>query len=91
MTIRTRSFDVYCDPGHAWVKVKRTTARLLMGPSFYEITPWSFQRGDYVFLEEDQDAALFLQCLKTQGIHPVWRQHHANRYSRIRNYDTFRP
>jgi len=86
--VRTLSFDVYCDPGHGWIKVRRATAQRLMGSDFVRLSSFSYQRGDWLFLEEDCDAALFIACLKAQGIIPVWREHHANKQSRIRNYES---
>lgn len=84
--MKTLSFDVYCDPGHGWVKVRRNTAQRLMGSDFVRLSPFSYQRGDWLYLEEDCDAALFVSCLRAQNISPIWREHHGNRPSRIRNY-----
>ena len=44
------------------------------------------------YLEEDQDAATFIQRLKDNQIQPVWRHYYnKTRYSRIRNYSPLQP
>ena len=44
--MKTRQFNVYSDPGHAWVKVSR---KLLVKLGIADkITLYSYQRGDAV-------------------------------------------
>lgn len=85
-------FDVYSDPGHAWVKVsKRQMIRFFGNHWRKEFTCCSYERKDHVYLEEDKDASTFVQRLRDQGITPDWRQHHTDRISRIRNYNCLAP
>ena len=58
-------FNYHTDAGHGWIAVKR---KLLddLGLS-NKITPFSYMKGQTVYLEEDQDAALFLNTLKDSG------------------------
>ena len=89
---KTRSFDVYADPGHAWVKVTKSYLCDLFGPDWRKaFTCFSYERLSYVYLEEDQDASTLINKLKEQGITPKWREHVANNRSRIRNYLPLQP
>lgn len=50
-------FFHHIDPGHSWFAVKR---ELLIGVGVLHLTsPYSYQRGDTVYLEEDCDAPRF--------------------------------
>ena len=96
--MKTRTFPVYADPGHAWVKVEKAFLEQLLGPQWRkQFTCFSYERGDHVYLEEDQDAATFVEACRSAGIEPTWRsshanwRSHANRYSRIRSYAPLAP
>lgn len=90
--MKTLAFDVYNDPGHGWIKVSKKHLIRLFGEQWRKsFTSCSYERGDYTFLEEDQDAATLIQRLKDNQIQPVWRHHHTDRYSRIRNYLPLQP
>ena len=47
------TFTVYSDPGHAWVKVPRDLLKTLGIES--DISPYSYMRGEFAYLEEDCD------------------------------------
>jgi hypothetical protein len=85
----TKSYDLYEDPGHGWLKVRRAELESLGIAD--QITPYSYERGEYVFLEEDLDLSTFLRAKRATGIQPTFRQHHTDRTSRIRNYASYRP
>lgn len=90
--MKTRTFPVYADPGHAWVKVKKTFLERIVGPQWRkQFTCFSYERGDYVYLEEDQDACLLVIACRNAGIDPVWRHSHSDRPSRIRSYAPLAP
>lgn len=77
-------FDYYADPGHGWLKVPR---QLLVTLGIAAaISPYSYQRGDWAYLEEDSDYARFCRAMAAQGIPIALREHVANRPSRIRGY-----
>ena len=79
--------DFYQDPGHGWVKVKRTVlARLGIQPL---ISMYSRQRGDYVFLEEDGDLGCLHQALRARGETLEYRYHHTDKSSKIRRYERY--
>jgi hypothetical protein len=85
-------FDVYNDPGHGWLKVpfKDIVDLGLVN----NISSFSYTRGDYVYLEEDRDASLFLEKLaevnKVDIKTFMFREHHTNRSSKIRSYDSYK-
>ena len=83
--MKKRIFDVYDDIGHGWLKVKKDTLKLLGIAD--NITPFSYMKGDYAFLEEDCDAITFCGAYEDKfGIRPKFRYHHSIKLSRIRNY-----
>lgn len=78
----------YTDPGHGWFKVKRSVLHNLGIAD--QISLYSYQRGDYVYLEEDCDAFLLHQALKEQGTTLVTHRKHTDNDSRIRTYERYR-
>lgn len=85
--MKTKTYNVYADPSHAWVKVKMTELDKL-GVSRY-ISEFSYARGDYAYLEEDCDAGIFVNALEDKGIEPKFKFHHTDRQSKIRGYSRF--
>ena len=77
-------FDFYTDPGHGWVKVKKTL--LVKLGIDRKITAYSYQRGEHAYLEEDCDASLLIETLKAKGFSYSFRSHNANKSSKIRSY-----
>ena len=80
-------FNVYEDPGHAWCKVPRRLIESLGIAD--EITTYSYQRGDYVYLEEDCDLATFATALRATGKTIEFREFHTNKQSKIRSYSHY--
>lgn len=78
---------VYADPGHAWAKVSRKLLIKLGIES--EISRFSFQRGDFCYLEEDGDLSLLVSKLKEQNINYSFKVNNSNKRSRIRNYYSY--
>jgi hypothetical protein len=77
----------YCDPGHGWFKVSK---QLLVKLGIErDISSYSYQRGDYVYLEEDCDADLLFLNLQVQGVIPNVVTKHTNKRSRIRGYGRY--
>lgn len=73
------------DPGHGWLHVKRALAREIMGSDFVRLTQFSYQRGGTLYLEEDQDAFLFMNCARAKGITIIPLIRHCER-TPIRSY-----
>ncbi|MEB3320131.1 MAG: hypothetical protein VKI63_04240 [Cyanobium sp.] len=89
--MKTLTFAVISDPGHAWVKVNFRHLERIIGPHWRScFSPYSYERGDHAYLEEDDDAATFIKACRGAGIEPRWRTRYANRESRVRHYDSLR-
>ena len=86
--MKTR-FKFYSDPSHGWVKVDRPI--LVSLGIIDKITPFSYQRGDFVYLEEDQDLSTFFNAFFTKyGKDPILvHMPQSNNRSRIINYQRF--
>jgi hypothetical protein len=82
-------YDFYEDPGHGWAKVKRAVIDKLGIAE--EVSSYSYQRGDFVYLEEDGDLGLLCTELRLRGVVPQLRRHVADRASRIRQYAAYQP
>ena len=57
--------DYYSDPGHGWYRVKRSLLSAYGAAS--AISEYSYQRGHYVYLEEDQDVVIFTRAVEASG------------------------
>lgn len=80
-------YNFYSDPGHGWVRVRRTEVETLGIAN--KITRYSYQRGLYVYLEEDCDLATFVQAKNARGEHVEYLPSHANKSSKVRSYERF--
>ena len=85
--MKTKTYNVYADPSHAWVKVKLAELDKL-GISKY-ITSFSYVRGNHAYLEEDNDAGVLIDALEERGVKPKFKFHHTDRQSKIRSYTSF--
>ena len=80
-------FDVYEDAGHAWMKVKKDLLHK-MGIAD-KITAYSYERGEYAYLEEDCDLTTFYNRYKDMyGVDIKFRRHYSDT-SRIRGYNDY--
>jgi len=85
-----RKYDFYSDPGHGWLKVKRQELVELGIES--QISVYSYQKGDAVYLEEDSDAPKFMDAWERANLRSIpYIEHTADRASRIRTYQPFSP
>jgi hypothetical protein len=88
-----KTFDFISDPGHGWAKVPRAILRTLGIEE--KISRYSYQRGDWVYLEEDCDMSLFHKEFRERfGVEPKYRERNTsgrNQYSWVRNYPSFQP
>lgn len=86
------AFTLFTDPGHGWLRVPRALLREL--GILDRITPFSYQRGGDVFLEEDCDLFTFVQAMARVG-RPVFYVETtasiAQRSSAVRSYARFTP
>ena len=80
-----KKFDFICDPGHGWIKVPFVLLETL--GIVDQISNCSYQRKDFVYLEEDCDASVFVSAYeKHYGFCPTFRRKHSNKQSKIRSY-----
>lgn len=89
---KSYTLTVLTDPGHGWFKIKRSHLRDLDIED--KISVLSYQRGDFVYLEEDDDAGVYLDALEQFCGHrnfKVIERNAAVRYSRVRTYDYYTP
>ena len=78
----------YADPGHGWGAVKRKVLDQLGIAN--QITAYSYQKGQTVYLEEDCDLATFATAMNLRGVILKYEQKHINRTHPIRNYENYR-
>lgn len=82
-------FDFYEDCGHGWMKVEK---KLLSKMGIEnEISGFSYERGEYAYLEEDCDLTTFCRAYKAMyGVDVKFKTHFSDR-SRIRGYGRYEP
>ena len=83
------SIVVFADPGHAWARVpKKQLTKLGISD---KISAYSYQRGNYAYLEEDCDLGVYINVLKSKNYCDFnFKEFHTNRQSKIRGYATYR-
>lgn len=85
--MKKKQYVFHCDPGHGWLAVKRS--ELVFLGILEKITPYSYMKGDTVYLEEDLDAATFMQAYQKKfGKELNYRSSHLER-TPIRYYSQF--
>lgn len=87
MKNKTFTCTYYTDPGHGWFKVKRSVLHNLN--IAHLVSSYSYQRGEYVYLEEDCDITLLYHALKEQGTTLLSQHKHTDNDSRIRTYERY--
>ena len=86
--MKTKIIYAFSDGGHGWAKVKRS--ELIKLNIEQKITSFSYQKGEFVYLEEDCDLNTYVIALNSLGIKPEFKTKNTNRRSKIRSYDSFR-
>ena len=81
---KSKTLIHFTDPGHGWVRVRRDD--LIFQVIANEVTSCSYQRGNYVYLEEDYDLGLYYKELKARGYEIKWKSSHTDKMSKIRSY-----
>jgi hypothetical protein len=81
------NFHAYNDPGHGWLKVERS---ILFDYNLEgKISSYSYQNGEFVWLEEDCDAPKLLDAIKLKGHTVKIKDHYRNSESPIRKYEPY--
>lgn len=81
------TFNFYSDPQHGWLKVPRTILSKLNIQD--KISSYSYQRNDFVYLEEDCDCDEFFKAVEAKGIVIKTKKFYSNKQSKIRSYESF--
>lgn len=76
------TYRFYTDPGHGWLKVSRDELELLHIED--QISEYSYQLGNNVYLEEDCDAGIFINALENMGVKVEYTTINTNNDSPIR-------
>lgn len=83
-----RTFNYYSDPSHGWLKVKKDLL-IKLGIS-NQISTYSYQRGEWAYLEEDCDFSKLVDALALADIPCRIIHKHTNKSSKIRSYESYR-
>lgn len=89
-----RKYTFHHDAGHGWLEVNRTDLEALNITT--RITPYSYQKGKKVFLEEDCDLSTFFQAYEERFGVSITPDDLSNSVfdgddSPIRGYASYRP
>jgi hypothetical protein len=80
--------DYYADPAHGWFRVRR--AALTKFGVADKVSTCSYERGEYVYLEEDCDGPVLIRAAEAAGAAVRIVEHKpANGDSHIRNMDRY--
>jgi len=82
------SIKVFADPGHAWARVAKS--KLVKLGIAEKISPYSYQKGENAFLEEDCDLTVYINALSERGYEVKFNESYTNRQSKIRNYFSYK-
>lgn len=77
----------YIDPVHGWVQVKRSLLEHFN--IAHLISPYSYQKGALVYLEQDRDLNLFLFTLKCKGFTCRLIEQRTDSLSEIKSYESY--
>ena len=82
-------FDFFEDPGHGWLKVPLELLDIL--GIRHLISPYSYQKGEYAYLEEDCDMSVFFKAYRFEndGKDPEIVDHYTDGRARCTTYPRF--
>lgn len=83
-------FTFFSDPGHGWLKVNISDLPMV-GLKLSDVTRYSYQHGDNLYLEEDCDAFRFIKAYETKFGKIIYKEKTCNGRSRIRNFERINP
>lgn len=76
------------DPGHGWLSVNRKNLKTLGIEN--DISEFSYQKGNRVYLEEDRDVGLFLEAAKKAGWEIIIDESFSNKRSWVRYQERYK-
>lgn len=80
-----QSYMFFSDPSHGWLKVTRKELEAMGLQKLISSYSYVDARREYVYLEEDRDAGLFLKAKDERGELPRLLESHTDSDSPIRN------
>ena len=79
---------MYEDPAHGWLKVKKSKLKQLGIEG--AISPYSYQRGEHAYLEEDIDMNTYIKACNALCENIVISTKYTDRSSKIRSYEPYK-
>lgn len=80
-------YTFHADPGHGWLEVSIDELERLCITD--QISPYSYRKGDLVYLEEDCDLSVFLRAKEARNERVKLREVNTNHDSFIRGLRSF--
>jgi hypothetical protein len=81
------TYTYHTDPSHGWLEVP-VSDLMGLGLKPEDFSEYSYRRGEFVFLEEDCDASVFVDAyVQRHGARPQFREVHTDSDHPIRAYD----
>jgi hypothetical protein len=85
-----RTYHYYSDTEQGWLKIPIQDARTV-GVEPEAISPKSYRRGSFLYLDEDKDAMVFLEGIREKGAKLNIKKHFSKKSSKIRSYEQYQP
>ena len=90
--MKTLTLNHFVDPGHSWIEIHKEFVANLLGTGWRRaFTTFSHENGNFVYLEEDDDAVMLKMILKNNNYELHLKTHEDNELSCIRNYPSLQP
>jgi hypothetical protein len=87
LKMKVKIYRLHTDPGHGWLAVKRKELDELGIAD--KITPYSYVKGQSVYLEEDCDLSTFFNAYHAKhGVDPTYKTTYRENNG-IRNFDRY--
>ncbi len=86
----TRKLTFHTDPAHGWLEVPRADLDTL--DIAHQVSRYSYERANRVYLEEDHDAGLYLEAAKAAGwILTMAEKNEPRNDSPVRDFPRYQP
>jgi len=85
----TRKLTYHTDPAHGWIEVNRADLDAL--DIAHQVSRYSYERADRVYLEEDCDASLYMDAAKAAGWVITMTESFAPDNSPVRDFPRYQP
>lgn len=85
--MKSKKYTMYSDAGHGWLRVSKKELKKLGIAD--KISHYSYERGDYAYLEEDCDFGKFLKAMVSLGYAITVVEKYSSKSSKVRSYNTY--